>query len=108
MLYRRFYEHASSQTLLKLYCSFIRPHLEYASIVWSPYLLKDKAAIERVQHFALRICLKDWTLAYDDAMESTHLPSLEARRDHAGLCFLYNIVHQNIDFESAPVAPMPD
>ena len=28
LLYRRFYEHSSSQTLLKLYCSFIRPHLE--------------------------------------------------------------------------------
>ena len=31
LLYRKFYEHSSSQTLLKLYCSFIRPHLEYVS-----------------------------------------------------------------------------
>ena len=32
LLYTRFHHHASSTTLLKLYCSFIRPHLEYASI----------------------------------------------------------------------------
>ena len=29
MMYRRFYKYSSSNTLLKLYTSFIRPHLEY-------------------------------------------------------------------------------
>ena len=38
LLYRQFYENATSPTLLKLYCSFIRPHLEYAAIVWNPAL----------------------------------------------------------------------
>ena len=33
----------------------------------------------------------------------TQLPFLEARRDSASLCFLYNIIHQNMDFESAPI-----
>ena len=28
---------------------------------------------------------------------------MEVRRDNAGLCFLYNIVYQNMDFVSAPV-----
>jgi hypothetical protein len=91
LLYRKFDEHSSSQTLLKLYCTFIRPHLEYASIVWSPHLVKDRAAIEKIQHFALRICLKDWSLSYDEALDKAHLPSLAIRRDHAGLCYLYII-----------------
>ena len=94
LLYRIFYEHSSSQTLFKLYCSFsICPHLEYASGVWSPHLVKDKAANEKVQHFALRICLKDWSLGYDEAPDLAHLSSLVTRRDHAGLCYMYNIVH---------------
>ena len=38
LLYRCFYQHASSSALLKLYCSFIRPHLEYA---WNPGLKGD-------------------------------------------------------------------
>ena len=78
--------------------------MEYASIVWSPYLLKDKIAIEKVQHFALRVCLKDWSLDYEESLDLTQLPSLEAQRDSARLCFLYNIIHQNMDFESAPIA----
>ena len=88
LLYRKFYEHLNSQTLFKLYCSFIRPHLEYASVVWSPHLVKDRAAIEKIQHFALRICLKDWSLGYDVALDRAHLPSLTTRRDRAGLCYM--------------------
>ena len=68
-------------------------------------LVKDRAAIEKVQHFALRICLKDWSLDYDEALDRAHLPSLVTRRDRAGLCYMYNIVHSSIDFESAPVEP---
>ena len=32
-----------------LYRSLVRPILEYASPVWSPYLVKDKRAIESIQ-----------------------------------------------------------
>ena len=103
LLYRRFYEFSDSQSLLKLHHSFICPHTEYASIVWSPYLLKEKPVIEKVQHFALRVCLKDWSLGYDKSLDLTQLPFLEAHRDLASLCFLYNIVHRNMDFECAPV-----
>ena len=61
LLYRQFYKHADSATLLTLYKSFIRPHLEYGSIVWDPYLAGDVDALEKVQRFALRVCLKNWS-----------------------------------------------
>ena len=38
VIYRKFYRHSSSETLLQLYMSFIRPHLEYAAPVWPPPL----------------------------------------------------------------------
>ena len=38
LLYRRFYNNAPSSTLLQLYISLVRPHLDYASAIWSPYL----------------------------------------------------------------------
>ena len=53
LLYRRFYKHTDSTTLLQLYKSFVRPHLEYCSVVWNPYLAGDIDALERVQRFAL-------------------------------------------------------
>ena len=37
-----------------LYKSLFRPILEYACPVWSPYLVKDKLAIEKVQRRAWR------------------------------------------------------
>ena len=42
LLYRRFYQHTNSPCLLRLYKSFIRPHLDYASIVWNPHLKGEK------------------------------------------------------------------
>ena len=40
LLYRQYYQLAEPNTLLQLYLSLIRPHLEYASPVWNPYLRK--------------------------------------------------------------------
>ena len=37
MLYRKFSEHSNSSTLLKLYLTTIRPHLENASPIWNPH-----------------------------------------------------------------------
>ena len=37
-LYRCFYQHTNNPSLLRLYKSFIRPHLDVASIVWNPHL----------------------------------------------------------------------
>ena len=42
MLYRRFYTHSNSDALFHLYQSLVRPHLEYASLVWSPYRIGDQ------------------------------------------------------------------
>ena len=51
-------EVSSSATLFKLYKALIRPLLEYAGVVWDPYLVKDIVAVENVQKFALRACSK--------------------------------------------------
>ena len=61
--YRRFYKHAEPPALLQLYLSLVRPHLEYASDVWDPHLLKDKTLIENIQKFGLRNCAKQWDLS---------------------------------------------
>ena len=53
LLYRQFYKNCNPTTLLTLYVCLIRPHLEYASQVWNPHLLKDINKIENVQKFAL-------------------------------------------------------
>ena len=91
LLYRHFYQHASSSALLKLYCSFIRPQLEYASIAWNPGLKGDIDRLEDVQGFALRVCSKFWDLSYGELLKKSRLPSLEKHRIQASLCHLFKI-----------------
>ena len=80
MLYRCFYKWSSSNALLQLYLSLIRPHLEYATPVWSPHLLKDIHKLEAVQTFALKVCLKRWDSSYSELLDLSGVPKLADRR----------------------------
>ena len=42
----------------RLYQALVRPVLEYATPVWSPYLVKDVKALERIKRRASRLALK--------------------------------------------------
>ena len=103
LIYRKFYKYSSSETLLKLYTSFIRPHLEYACIAWDPYLKKDITALEDVQKFALKMCTKSWDQDYQTLLTITNLPSLESRRHQAKLCHLFKIANAQTYFPDAPL-----
>ena len=37
------------QTIIPLYKTFVRPHLECNSVIWSPHNKKDEKTIEKVQ-----------------------------------------------------------
>ena len=43
----------SRETFLTLYKVYVRPHLEYAGVSWSPWLQQDREALERVQRRAI-------------------------------------------------------
>ena len=46
MLYRQFYQWSSTEALYQLYIALVRPHLEYAAPVWSPYTSKNISKLE--------------------------------------------------------------
>ena len=46
---RRTFTYLDKSTLLQLYTSLVRPHLEYANPVWNPLYVKDIISIENVQ-----------------------------------------------------------
>ena len=105
MLYRKFYKNAETNTLLQLYISFIRPHLEYCSAVWDPYLIKDMETLEKTQKFGLRVCLKDWSSDYTNLLSAAKIPTLSSRRSQARLTHIFKIIHQLTDFPDAPIVP---
>ncbi len=65
----------------------IRPHLEYASAVWSPHLAKDIKLLEDTQKFALKVCTKKWDTANhvqhkNASYASEHSQTLPTLQDH--------------------------
>ena len=93
LLYRNFYHHVPGPRLLQLYKSLVRPHFEYAAVIWSPHRQSDKLLLERVQKFALRMVTRDWHLSYPDLLNETDVMSLQSRREVARLCQLYKILN---------------
>jgi len=56
----RNFKHCSIDVKLKCYSSSVRPILEYASIIWSPYQSTLINKIEAVQHCAARFILNNY------------------------------------------------
>ena len=103
MLYRRFYEFCSTDTLKCLYVAFVRPHLEYAVPVWDPHLIKHTELLEKVQKFALKVCTKSWNSSYSSLLSQTDLPRLDQRRVQLKLSFLYQLVNNLAFYPNAPI-----
>ena len=104
VMYRKFY-HANTATLQQLYITCIRPHLEYAAPVWDPHQLGLIRTLEKVQEFALEVCMKSWNTDYDSMLASCNLTSLASRWHYLKLCVLHihQITHGNLIFPSTPV-----
>ena len=87
LLYRRFSSsNASSNAAVKIMVSLIKPSLEYASIVWSPYLKGENQALEKVQKFVRKVCLKTWSSSCEDLLCPANLLTLQNRRKAAQIC----------------------
>ena len=65
----------------KLIMAMIRPRLEYAAVVWSPYKKKDIQKIERIQRAATKLVPSLRDLSYGERLRRLNLPTLEERRE---------------------------
>ncbi len=81
------------QFLRKAFVTYIRPVVEYNSIIWSPSQVTYIDLVERVQRrFTKRIpCLQ--SMSYNERLSAINLPSLELRRLHFDLLNYYKIIN---------------
>ena len=80
-----------------LFKSIIRPHVEYASMIWSPITKKLQDKLERVQRRATKMVLGLSELSYSDRLRKLNLPTLQYRRLRSSLIFLYKYTEGLVD-----------
>ena len=86
----------NNSTLIRGYKVYVRPILEYSSVIWSPHRVKDIKALEAVQRkFTKRLNGLQY-LPYADRLQATKLESLQERRTNSDLIFTYKILFGHV------------
>ena len=74
--------------------TLVRPKLEYAAPIWSPYSKFQIIQVEKVQKTAARCTCRRWpntSCVGDIMLDELEWPSLEARRDRSSLLLFHKI-----------------
>ena len=96
--------HSQDKSLLvKAYCTYVRPMLEYCSPVWSPQTNCQINRIEKVQCFFTKRVAGLWPLCYDRRLAVLKLHSLEYRRMFNDSVLSYKILNGKLDTELSNV-----
>ena len=74
---RRTFRNLDETTLKILYCSFVRPHLDYCIQALAPYLKKDIATLERGQRRATKLVFRLRNSPYEKRLRVLNLYPLE-------------------------------
>lgn len=91
-LINRSFEFLDEYTFVKLYTALIRPHVEFANVVWNPYLIKDISSLEKLQQRATKLVSSLKDLTYIDRLKKLKLPSLIHRRLRGDMIQTFKIV----------------
>ena len=77
---RRSFTYLDEEMFTLLLKALVRPHLEYAQYVWSPYLKKHINLIENVQRRPTKLIPSFRDLSYEERLRKLKLPTLRFRR----------------------------
>lgn len=104
-LIRRSFTYMDAALMKQLFTSIVRPHLEYANVVWHPYLKKDIELLESVQHRASKMVPGLAKMRYEDRLRRMDLPTLVFRRERGDAIEAYKYLHGKYDIASESLLP---
>ena len=90
---KRAFKHLDKDSLLTIYKSLIRPHLEYGNLIWSPRLKKHSIALEKIQRKATKLIPDLREEPYHHRLKVLNLPSLKHRRRRGDLIETFKILN---------------
>jgi hypothetical protein len=100
-LIHKCFSYKNPSFLIKMFNTFVRPKLEYASQVWNPVNRKDIKTLERVQrNFTKRIPGLRY-LPYAERIRRLKTTTLELRRIHLDLIFTYKLCHNKMRIDKS-------
>ena len=96
----RSFHFRDKSNFLKLYKTYVRPHLEFSAPVWSPWLQKDIDILERVQRKFTKNVSGLGGKPYDQRLIELELLSLEDRRRYLAIVETFKMLngYTNVDY----------
>ena len=76
---------------LQLYKSLVRPHIDYCTVALSPYYVKDKVLLEKVQRRFTRMVPGVKEFDYPSRLKTLKLWSLEEHRNRSDLIEVFKM-----------------
>ena len=96
---RRNIKYKDKSLIVPLYKAIVRPHLEYGTHAWSPYLMKYIDMLEKIQRRATKLIPGLIDLRYEERLNECGLTPLEMRRLREDQIEVFKVLngYENID-----------
>jgi hypothetical protein len=98
----RSFHYRDRKTFVKLFITYVRPHLEFCTPAWSPWTVADIDCIEKVQKKMVSMVSGLQATTYEGKLSELGLESLETRRRNADIYTMHKLVHGvgDVDIEN--------
>jgi hypothetical protein len=98
----RAFHYRDRHIFMRLYCQYVRPHLEFAVPAWSPWSAGDKEILEKVQARAVGMVSGLRGVTYSERLVELGMTTLEERRHQLDMIQTWKIIHRkdNVNPES--------
>jgi hypothetical protein len=80
--------------LKKIITAYIRPSLEYGSVIWNPWSSYEIQLLEHMMYKFMSLAYKNHTV-YEDQLVDFDIQSLKRRRDDTDLVMYHKILHDH-------------
>ena len=87
--------------LTRAFCTFVRPLLEFSSVIWCPYFKNEINKIESVQRSFTKSIFNLRSSTYNERLVNLKLDSLQCRRLKTDLTLCYKILNGLVDVNSS-------
>ena len=91
---RSSFHYKDRKTLLNLYTTYVRPHIEFSTPAWNPLLKQNQEVLENVQKRAITMISGLNSNNYEDKLKELRMSSLKDSRIKLEMVKTFKIVHE--------------